>query len=362
MSEFQSEEDREYYLEKDPAHLEFVSSLQGIIENVKVLDFGLAKQAEVPHGTAPQTRAEFVMGTAEYMAPEQACGLPVSPRTDLYAVGVILFEMLTGQRPFMGEAPAEVAYQHVNTPPPLPSALVGGLSPQLEELVLRLLAKKPEQRPSSAAQVLGEIEAMARGASAGSALARGEPTPVAVARAAPTARRGWFSEPRVQISLGVVCALAAILLGVVLAALFKHSPDAAAPFLPPSRARVRLAPATSNPYATRASSEGYQGQLPHRLEPVSTEPAVPEEPPRVDTAQTPPAGVGRLQIVSTCWAYVYIDGTMRGRVPMPALAVSVGSHTVELKRNPQVEDYRVQVVVPASGDVRVNAPCIPVGG
>ena len=83
-------------------------------EYVKVLDFGLAKQGTTPNGPTPQTRASMIVGTPEYMAPEQACGQPVSPRTDLYEVGIILFEMLTGRLPFRGDSPMHVAIQQVH--------------------------------------------------------------------------------------------------------------------------------------------------------------------------------------------------------------------------------------------------------
>ncbi len=131
-------------------------------EYVKVLDFGLAKQGATPNGATPQTRASMIVGTPEYMAPEQACGQPVSPRTDLYAVGIILFEMLTGQLPFRGDSPMHVAIQQVQAQPPSPASLVDGLPPELEALVLRLLAKEPEQRPASAEAVARELKTIAR--------------------------------------------------------------------------------------------------------------------------------------------------------------------------------------------------------
>ncbi|MCY1074596.1 serine/threonine-protein kinase [Archangium lansingense] len=131
-------------------------------EYVKVLDFGLAKQGATPNGPTPQTRASMIVGTPEYMAPEQACGQPVSPRTDLYAVGIILFEMLTGRLPFRGDSPMHVAIQQVQAQPPSPASLVEGLPPELDDLVLRLLAKEPEQRPASAEALTRELKAIAR--------------------------------------------------------------------------------------------------------------------------------------------------------------------------------------------------------
>ncbi|QSQ20219.1 protein kinase [Pyxidicoccus parkwayensis] len=126
-------------------------------EYVKVLDFGLAKRAEAPNATTPQTRASMMVGTPEYMAPEQACGQQVGPHTDLYAVGVIAFEMLTRRLPFEGPTPMAIAVHHVRTPPPSPSQYVE-LHPELESLVMRLLAKTPEERPASADAVRRELK------------------------------------------------------------------------------------------------------------------------------------------------------------------------------------------------------------
>ena len=127
---------------------------------VKVLDFGLARRSGVPHGTVAQTYSYAIVGTPDYMAPEQALGEAVGPRTDLYAVGVIAFEMLTGRRPFVGRSPMETLAQHLKEPPPPPSSLVA-LPPGLEELLLRLLSKEPSQRPGSAGEVARALRALA---------------------------------------------------------------------------------------------------------------------------------------------------------------------------------------------------------
>jgi serine/threonine-protein kinase len=129
---------------------------------VKVLDFGLAKQAPVARGETPQTRVSRVMGTPEFMAPEQARGQAVGPRTDLYAVGVIAFELLTGERPFQAETPYEVVNMHLNKAPSPPSSRLRGLPPELDDLVLRLLAKAPQDRPPSAEAVRDELKRLKR--------------------------------------------------------------------------------------------------------------------------------------------------------------------------------------------------------
>ena len=120
---------------------------------VKLLDFGLAKRAAKPGGTTPQTRASMMVGTPEYMAPEQARGEEVGPATDLYALGVVAFEMVTGVLPFGGATPFEVAYKHVKEAPPRPSSVTPGIAPQLEAMILALLEKDPSQRPGSALEL-----------------------------------------------------------------------------------------------------------------------------------------------------------------------------------------------------------------
>jgi serine/threonine-protein kinase len=131
-------------------------------EYVKVLDFGLAKKGTTPNSATPQTRASMIVGTPEYMAPEQACGQAVSPRTDLYAAGIIMFEMLTGRLPFRGDSPMHVAIMQVQNAPPAPSSFVDGLPPELDALILRMLAKDPDQRPVSADQVARELKGIAK--------------------------------------------------------------------------------------------------------------------------------------------------------------------------------------------------------
>ncbi|WP_342377588.1 protein kinase [Myxococcus stipitatus] len=114
---------------------------------VKLVDFGIAKLVREQAGPATVTGA--ILGTPEYMSPEQIRGNTISAATDLYAVGVIAFQMLTGERPFKGDQ-LQVLFAHVEQPPPLPSSLVPDIPSELDALVLRLLAKSPSQRPESA--------------------------------------------------------------------------------------------------------------------------------------------------------------------------------------------------------------------
>jgi serine/threonine-protein kinase len=130
-------------------------------ELVKVMDFGLAKLL-APDPDHPQgvTHSEFAVGTPGYMCPEQAKGEEMDHRGDIYSVGILLFEMLTGQLPFAGRATMDILLAHVTESPP-PFALFGTLDavpPALEELVMACLAKDPNDRPRSARELSEAFE------------------------------------------------------------------------------------------------------------------------------------------------------------------------------------------------------------
>jgi hypothetical protein len=114
---------------------------------VKVLDFGIARI----DGARGGTRTMAVIGTAAYLSPEQASGHPAGPQADLYSLGCVLFEMLTGTPPFAADTAMGLAYRQVHDDPGPPSARRAGLPVRLDELVARLLAKNPADRPASAA-------------------------------------------------------------------------------------------------------------------------------------------------------------------------------------------------------------------
>ena len=113
----------------------------------KVLDFGIAKLLSADTGT--NTRAGTPLGTPQYMSPEQSRGLPVTKSTDVYAFGVMVFELLTGKMPFNGETAMDVLIQHINAPPPRPSDVNPKLPPTLNAPILQMLAKDPVARPAS---------------------------------------------------------------------------------------------------------------------------------------------------------------------------------------------------------------------
>jgi serine/threonine-protein kinase len=114
---------------------------------VKVLDFGIARA----EGSARGTRTLGVLGTAAYLSPEQASGGQVGPQSDLYSLGCVLFEMVTGEAPFSADSAVGLAYRHVHDDPGAPSARRRGVPAQLDWITAQLLAKDPAARPPSAA-------------------------------------------------------------------------------------------------------------------------------------------------------------------------------------------------------------------
>src|SRR5215831_16661740 len=127
--------------------------LLGNNHSIKVADFGLARLLS----DATHTKSGLLIGTAAYLAPEQAAGGRTDFRTDVYATGIMLFELLTGRQPYTGDTPLTVAYRHVNEVVPAPSSLVPGLPPALDSLVALATSRDPELRPAGAGQFLRAI-------------------------------------------------------------------------------------------------------------------------------------------------------------------------------------------------------------
>ena len=126
--------------------------------HLKVVDFGLARALTM----SSQTRTGLIIGTVAYLAPEQVTGTGADARTDIYAAGIVLFELLTGTKPHTGESPLSVAYKHVNEAIPAPSRLAGGISPEVDQLVLQATSRDPSGRPSDAGEFLRSVHDVMR--------------------------------------------------------------------------------------------------------------------------------------------------------------------------------------------------------
>ncbi len=138
----------------------------------KVADFGIALAASA----ASISRTDLILGTPNYMSPEQAQGEPIGPASDLYSLGVVLYEMLTGRVPFEAETPMAVCMKHINEPAPSPREANPAISEALEAITLRLLSKDPKGRHASAEDLIEDLRRVATGV----------PPVVGAAMAAPT--------------------------------------------------------------------------------------------------------------------------------------------------------------------------------
>jgi beta-lactam-binding protein with PASTA domain/predicted Ser/Thr protein kinase len=169
----------------------------------KVTDFGIARA-----GASDMTETGSIMGTAQYLSPEQAQGHPVDARSDLYSIGVVLYELLTGRVPFDGESPVTIALRHVSEDPVPPSQLNPAVPPALDAVVLRAMAKDPAHRFQDADAFAAALQHAMTGDGTGELAAPPARDPVAALQAAD--RRAWRT---VVIAGVIVLALAAAGLG-----------------------------------------------------------------------------------------------------------------------------------------------------
>ncbi len=199
----------------------FLTAQGGIRDFPKVLDFGLAKVTErqMRPGSMVLTQQGMVFGTPEFMSPEQAHGKTLDARSDIYSLGIILYELLTGKLPFDAKQPIEYIQLHVNaTPIPLSERRPGAaFPPGLEGVVMAALAKKPEQRYASAAEFAAALESVLQ-AEAGEGGPISLPTPIPLApgpEPAPQIEplRGLEKPktPWIMFAAGVVLAVAGVL-------------------------------------------------------------------------------------------------------------------------------------------------------
>ena len=157
---------------------------------LKVTDFGIARA-----GASQMTEAGAIVGTAQYLSPEQARGAAVDQRSDLYSIGVVLYEMVTGSVPFTGDSPVEIAMKHLSDTPRPPSTIRPEIPPDLDMVVLRALAKNPDDRFQTAEEMDAELAHIAAGGSvtaitadaatavlSGTSLASAAPTAIAAPR------------------------------------------------------------------------------------------------------------------------------------------------------------------------------------
>jgi serine/threonine-protein kinase len=217
---------------------------------VKLLDFGLAKDLGAHESSVPLTQAGMVFGTPSYLSSEQALGQPADARSDLYSVGIVLFEMVCGTLPFVHKERIDVVRAHALTPAPKPTKHVPSLSPKLEEAILRALVKEPKERFQSAKEFEDALAACPEVSGARAPL----PNPVPVPLPLMTRLFDLFRAHR-RVALAAGAGLA-VLVTILLIVTLRHSappafvpsvsapaaiPEAVAPLSPSARRHLALA-------------------------------------------------------------------------------------------------------------------------
>jgi len=321
----------------------------------RLMDFGIAKRQE---GGGASTATGQILGTPEYMSPEQAQGQRVDFRSDVYALGIVIYEIFTGAVPFRGDTPISTILKHLHDPPPIDTARVPDA---LRPVLRRALAKDPESRyPSSRAlaDALREARSTSR---------HQQEMPTAMLEAPTLAHPGMAAPGRIQPWMvgGAIALLAA--LGLLALRLGSGAPAAAsapAPLPTPSStatptptAAPEAAPTPTPPLTARrptpASTPSHAIVTPvppSNLAPTPTSIIAPLMAPAPTRAAEPPpsptraAEPGQLQIAVRPWAEVVLDGRVLGTTPLDKVTLDAGAHIV-LLRHPAFEELRRSVVV-----------------
>jgi serine/threonine-protein kinase len=337
----------------------------------KLTDFGIARVAGAPTGE--------LAGSPKYMSPEQVRGEPLDGRTDIFSLGAVLYELLTGKQPFTGEDVSAIVKSVLEHEPPPPSALDPRVPAAVDKVVARMLAKRVEDRYTSARRVMRHLAELADVLGAEDRgrvgpelpLARparepgGEETTVvlgAAEAAAPPSRRGF--------ALAAAALALAVAVGLVIA-----TREEAADVQPPAARAVPAAPAVAVAPPVASPLAEVPAAAPEKaIEPPPAAPAAPAArtaaprparkpaPAPAPVAALPdpeplpkalPTGreVATLQLAVSPWGEVFIDGESRGTTPpLSSIQVAPGNYRVEV-RNSTLVPYRVDVSV-GSGDTR----------
>ncbi|HXB57348.1 MAG TPA: protein kinase [Vicinamibacteria bacterium] len=336
---------------------------------VRIMDFGIAKRL-FREGASEPRASSYVMGTPEYMSPEQARGQKVDFRSDVYALGVVVYETFTGRVPFRSDAPVGTLLMHLESVPPLEGTEAAAIPGPLVPVLRKALSKEPSERYASAAELAGALN------SARDAIV-GPPAAAATARPAHRPRR-----IRLPMLLG---GLAFLGIGAIVVALRTHPPGEPGPLetpLPATPPPTRAAPASTPPMPTERTKPSTEAGLrrsgpppspsppaapagegpspvpatptpqppatsgPETSSPPSATPApasAPSEAP--DPSPAPVADVrGGLLVVVSPWASVSVDGRALGDTPLGRIQLDAGRHDVLLV-HPHFEPFHRRVTV-----------------
>jgi len=327
----------------------------------KVMDFGIAKKIAGEGVTSPS--GSYVVGSPEYMSPEQARGQPVDFRSDIYALGIVVFELFTGRVPFRGDTPVATLLMQLETPPPLDGPAASAIPPPLRTVLRKALAKDPAARYASAhemAEALRAARDSARGPRA------------ALPPASPDGRRS-----RAAVALAAVTTIAAI--GLFYRARSRDS-QSPAPLPPPTFASVTPPITTPSPepavssapppqpspsvHAPPSPTPGATPVPPAVVPPLASPPkpsATPEPPTPSPPAAVPPTPIpsptpepdGWLLVLAKPWADVTIDDKPPRQTPLARVPLRPGPHSVVLA-HPDYRPYLRKVTIRPGETFRIN--------
>ncbi|HSD27535.1 MAG TPA: serine/threonine-protein kinase [Vicinamibacteria bacterium] len=339
---------------------------------VRVMDFGIAKSA----GKAGDTTAGYLLGSPEYMSPEQARGRGADFSSDIYSLGVVVFELFAGRPPFRADTPVGTLLLHIEAPPPL-GAGEGRIPPPLVGVLRRALAKEPAHRQSSAFELAEDLRHAAE-------VALGPARVLEAAAASPPSGRGlrrrwalaaalvlavfggawmsWFSSPPVSPSVAPpLPSPAPPTPGPTVAP--SSSPGSASPSPTsrpaPDRRPLPAAPSPGPPPSRPSEPASPEGVAPStatttdervRSLPAPSEPSGGARAPSVNEAAPAP---GFLLVVVSPWADVTIDGQSAGQTPLVRIPLPPGPHTVRLT-HPAFHPYPRRVTVRSGETTRLT--------
>jgi len=296
---------------------------------LKVLDFGLAKRG---FGVNTLQSYAAMVGTPSYMAPELAKGEAVDARTDLYAVGCLLFEMLTGSPPYRAPTVIEVVQLHLSAPVPRPSTVVPELPCGLDALVARLLSKDREGRPPSALALRDELASLTRSETSPRQPPRQKPLGGRAALVAGMTASGaltlasgaWFGAPRSWSSARV-------------------DGETAAPQLDAATAVVAAQPADAGAAEGTDATDGGAFSVSRDTAPATPPKASPPKPESTPLRRPPaPLPPGVLKVHVFPWADIYVDGELREKGGMDlTVELRPGRHHLRLLHSslPEYEEW-----------------------
>jgi serine/threonine-protein kinase len=336
----------------------------------RLMDFGIAKQEDAEGGV---TVTGQVVGTPEYMSPEQAQGKKVDARTDVYALGIVTYEVFTGHVPFRGDTPISTILKHINDPPPLDGPPAERLPAPLREVLRRALAKGPAERFPSA-RVFAEAVRGARQPSSRQQPLSTEALEATTVVAASPVRR---ARKAALVAAGLV------VVGVAGLWLLRGVPRSLDPVPSPSPSTVvpaeepvplpepetalpaepPLPTTTATPSPSPKPTTGTPGvkarsSSPREETPKPTPTPPPVSPPFGATASvptptpTPVPGTGSLQLGVRPWAEIAIDGKVVGTTPLDKIPLPAGKHEVRL-RHPGYQPVVREVVIRAEETKRL---------